>query len=353
MASIGVGIAALVLLCATGLAQDHSTIYVGTNRGLFKTTDGGNTSQMLYGLGAREILAIGAGQEDVLFVAAMDGSFRSQDAGENWVLTNLPPAARPRVILSDPEMPDRVYAAGNGLWVSADGGYEWSEIAGLEAPVTDVVINPEDSAFLLAATRVGIYRSSDRGVSWQLIPNSPPVERLTVATAKPFLAFGAGKYVFSSTDRGDTWISIQTDPDDVYWYAGGLSAWGGLEVELSMNSVRGLIVDDRGDLKHIAFEGCLTIRPSVYQAGCGAGLLSLTPLLGFSVPRVGWYLQSFLDTEVLAIDSQSGTAYAGGSTGLIRAVSERRWEPSPAFKSVRVHSLLVHASHRMPSDVAE
>jgi hypothetical protein len=333
---------ALLLLAGTGLAQNHSTIYVGTNRGLFRTTDGGNTSQMLYGLSEREILAVGAGPEDVLFVAATDGLFRSQDAGENWFLTNLPPAARPRVILSDPERPDRVYAAGNGLWISADGGYQWSEVAGFEAPVTDIVANPHDSAFLLAATRTGIYRSTDRGVNWQRIPNSPPVQRLVSAPTTPWRVFAGGKDVFVSTDRGDKWLSVAIEVADVFWYTGGLYAWGGLEVEVSTNSVSGLLLDaSRGDLKHIAFEGCLTIPPILYMVGCSSGLLSLTPLVWPGAPIFGWYLQSFMTTEVLSVDPRSGMAYAGGSEGLMRAVVERGWEPAPAFNSVRVHSILV------------
>ena len=80
--------------------------------------------------------------------------------------------------------------------------------------------------------------------------------------------------------------------------------------------------------------------------GCGDGLLSMTPLLGFGAPVFGWYLQSFMEIEALSVDPRSGTAYAGGSTGMLRAVSERGWEPAPAFKSVRVHSILVRASRR-------
>jgi len=338
-------IATLLPLAVTGSAQDHSTIYVGTNRGLFRTTDGGNTSEMIHSLSFREIFALGAGPEKVLFVAATDGLFRSQDAGDSWVLTNLRAAARPRVILSDPERPDRVYAAGNGLWASSDGGFEWSEVAGFEAPVTDLIINPADSAFLLAATSVGLYRSTDRGVSWQRLPNSPAVQRLVVAAAEPLRLFAGGKEVFLSTDRGDTWLSLPTDVADVSWYAGGLSAWGGLDVEVGMNSVSGLIVDaSGGDLKHIAFAGCLTIRPFLYMAGCGSGLLSKTTLLGFSAPTFGWYLQSFMETAALNVDPRTGMAYAGGSTGLIRAVGERSWESVSAFKGVQVHSILVQAS---------
>jgi photosystem II stability/assembly factor-like uncharacterized protein len=242
----------------------------------FRTLDGGNTSEMLYGLSFREILAVGAGQEDVLFVAATDGLFRSQDAGENWVLTNLPPATRPRVILSDPERPDRVYAAGNGLWASSDGGFEWSEVTGFEAPVTDLVISPAGSAFLLAATRAGIYRSTDRGVTWQRIPKSPPVQRLVVSASEPLHVFAGGSEIFSSTDRGDTWLGIPIEVADVSWYAGGLSAWGGLDVLLGLNSLSGLIIDPsrRGQLKHVAFAGCLTIPPWIYRGGAVATVWS-------------------------------------------------------------------------------
>jgi Sortilin, neurotensin receptor 3, len=334
-------LAATVAGFAQSTITTHSTIYLGTNRGLYRTIDGGNTAEMFYVLGSREILAVGAGSEDVLFAAAIDGLFRSADAGQNWALTNLPLGAAPRVILSDPERPDRVYAAGNGLWASSDGGYEWSEVTGFEAPVMDLVMNPADSTFLLAATAAGIYRSTDRGVNWQRIPNSPPVRRMTVAAAAPLRVFAVGKDVFLSTDRGETWAWLLTEVADVAWYAGGLSATGGLDVQVSMNSVTGLIADpSRGDLKHIAFEGCLTIPPSLYMAACSQGLLTMTQLW-FGLPVFGWHLETFVDVEALSIDPRSGNVYAGGSRGLFRAV-ESSWGPAPGVKNVRVHSILVH-----------
>ena len=68
----------------------------------------------------------------------------------------------------------------------------------------------------------------------------------------------------------------------------------------------------RGELRHIAFEGCLSILPSVYMSGCAPGLLSLTPAwVGSST--FGWYLQSFVETEAFGVDPRSGRAYAAGS----------------------------------------
>src|SRR6185436_8617786 len=79
------------------LAQEHSVIYVGTNRGLFRTMDGGNTWRASEGLGAREVLAvaIGPGPSSTLFTATTDGLFRSDD-GENWRYTDLNVFVRPR-----------------------------------------------------------------------------------------------------------------------------------------------------------------------------------------------------------------------------------------------------------------
>jgi hypothetical protein len=338
------GMLKFLLLAAAAVAQEHSTIYLGTNQGLFRTLDGGNTSEVLETLGAREIFVIAAGPDKTLFAVAADGLFRSTDSGETWTSTNLPLDVRPRVIVFDPETPERVYAGGNGLWRSSDGGSEWIEVPGFEAPISDLIVNPTDPSRMFASTSVGIYRSADRGVSWQLIPNSPPADRMVVAASVPFRLIAGGKQVFLTTDLGDTWLALRIEVGGISWSAGGLSAWGGLDVDVSLNSVRALVVDGaKGELRHIAFEGCLSIQLSIYISGCAPGLLSLTPAWP-GAPIFGWHVQSLVDTQGFGVDPRSGRVYAGGNAGLFRAINEWTWETAPAFRSLQVHSVLIQPS---------
>ena len=62
---------------------------------------------------------------------------------------------------------------GAGIFVSADGGDSWSQLASTaEADfhfVNDLLISVRDDRILYAATRTGVWRSRDRGASWERI----------------------------------------------------------------------------------------------------------------------------------------------------------------------------------------
>jgi len=255
------------------------------------------------------------------------------------------------VILLDPANPDRVYAAGNGLWVSDDGGSRWTEVAGLPSPVTDLVADPDDPSTLYAATPTGVYRSDDRGNDWVLLPQPSAGERLAIAPSKPSRLYVGGKQgLLSSSDKGATWELVDTQVLDVAWYAMGLSAWGGLDVIVSIKSVQALVVDPiRSSLRYAAITGCLSVPPSVSEAGCTAAAFSRVSTVINGTVIEGWTLYSFMATEALEIDPLSGATYAGGSSGLFRSDDGRSWMPIKNLGGRRVHSIAIDAGRTMRS----
>lgn len=114
----------LFLFALPSMAREQSAVYVGTDRGLFWSKDGGNSWQQSAALGSRGVHAVGisSAKPSTLFAATAEEMFRSPDSGPSWEQVDVPDAARIRVILTDPATPERVYAAGAGLLVSTDGG---------------------------------------------------------------------------------------------------------------------------------------------------------------------------------------------------------------------------------------
>jgi len=120
----------------------------------------------------------------------------------------------------------RLDHADGGLWVSRDGGRNWSAVEGLQGKsIRAFVQAPSDSAVLLAGTLDGVFRSSDAGASWTLI--SPPgsqeiheVESLAVDPADPDVIYaGTWHLPWKTTDRGKSWHSIKEgviDDSDVF-----------------------------------------------------------------------------------------------------------------------------------------
>ena len=80
-------------------------------------------------------------------------------------------------------VPGRVYALGNQLYRSDDGGRSWSNLTGFHnqsvigTPQRSVAVAPDDADQVTVANDFGVWRSMDGGLSWsglnQFLPNLP------------------------------------------------------------------------------------------------------------------------------------------------------------------------------------
>lgn len=113
------------------------------------------------------------------------------------------------------EEDNTVYIASSGhVLKSVHGGHGWQELVnGLDhtSPVTSILIIPSDTAaevLLVATDGNGIYRSSDKGASWQ--NTSKGLESLELDTLSggiqgKVLAIDESGHLYLSTDSGETW----------------------------------------------------------------------------------------------------------------------------------------------------
>jgi hypothetical protein len=132
-----------------------------------------------------------------LFAAGVSGGiWKSDDNGSTWRptgdgLTNIAVNS----LLIDPVRPDVMYAGtgegyfreevrgtglplrGSGIYVTADGATSWQQLPATNTPdfywVNDLEFGANDSRRIYAATRSGVWRSTDRGATWtQLLATS-------------------------------------------------------------------------------------------------------------------------------------------------------------------------------------
>lgn len=151
--------------------------------------------------------------------ASFGGVFRSDDGGDHWTPAageNLREACPLAVDGADSQ---RLYTVESsaGFLRSLDGGASWNPSnSGLPAPAINlfaVVTTAADASFLLATNGVEIYRSRDRGDSWQASANSATFQDASVqfllalpsAAGTAYASSYAGG-IFRSDDFGLHWM---------------------------------------------------------------------------------------------------------------------------------------------------
>jgi len=181
----------------------------GPGSGLYKSTDGGNTWDQIAGHGlpseglGRIGIAVAPTEPDRVYLvvdAKQGGVYRSDDAGQNWVLTDPEPRIWGRgwyfgAITVYPKNPDIVYVCNTSTYRSVDGGKSFDAIKG--APGGDdyhsLWIDPDDPNRMILSSDQGVVISVDGAKSWTSWYNQPTAQLYHVITDNrfPYWVYGA------------------------------------------------------------------------------------------------------------------------------------------------------------------
>lgn len=172
--------------------QRHRTVWAlvngGPETGIFKSVDRGQTwRELKSGLPGEDkgkiALAVSPLRGQVVYasieLAGRKGGFwRSENGGESWTKRSdyLSGGTGPHYyqeIYCDPHRFDVIYQANVRLGRTEDGGKTWDTVESPWKHVDNhaVVFHPQDADFLLVGCDGGLYRSYDRGQTYDYIPN--------------------------------------------------------------------------------------------------------------------------------------------------------------------------------------
>jgi PKD repeat protein len=246
---------------------ETQTYWVGTPAGgLWKTINNGvswttNTDQLSV-IGCSD-LAIDPTNANIMYLATGDndagdtfsiGILKSTDGGNTWSPTGLTwtvnQSRRIAKILINPNNTQVIVAATSaGIFRTTNGGTSWTQITGANHNFKDMEQKPGDFNTLYAAgTR--LFRSTDGGATWTQItaglPASNTVSRLAigVTAADPayvYVLAGATNNgflgVYRSTDSGLNYTARSTTPNLLGWDTNGGDsggqAWFDLAIAIS------------------------------------------------------------------------------------------------------------------------
>lgn len=174
---------------------DSQTIYAATTVGVFRSMDGGQSwVERMNGMNEISFivaLAVDPQHPNIIYAGTSGGVYRSFNGTENWIKINdglVPDDAKlasmalgVNKLVIDPSNTSLVYAGTTkGMFKTSDKGMSWSKIdTSLGDPyVSSLVINPKNSSQLFMGTSEGVFESQDAGVTWS--PRQEGLENLNI-----------------------------------------------------------------------------------------------------------------------------------------------------------------------------
>ena len=251
--------------------SDGNVIYAGTGEatiridvthgdGVYKSTDAGATWRHVGLAESRHIgeIRVHPGNADVVYVAALGhssrdnperGLYRSTDGGETWELVLQVSAGAGAVdVALDPNNPRVIFATiwqarrtfwsidsggpDSGLWRSRDGGDTWENLSHrLGLPVgplgkIGVSVSPAQSGRVFAMVEAtgrarGLYRSDDGGETWEHVSAKPDLSwrpwyyhHVIAHPTRPDEVFVMNMRAWRSVDGGRTFEDFHTPHGD-------------------------------------------------------------------------------------------------------------------------------------------
>jgi photosystem II stability/assembly factor-like uncharacterized protein len=213
----------LELKWINSLAVSGSNIFAGsTYDGVFVTSNGGTTwtsrNNGLTDIHINTLFSAATG----IYASTGGGVYYSNNNGATWTSANtgLPSTYD---IYAWAQMGDTIYGGtlGTGMYMRISNSGSWLQVTGgLPTGLTGVYIYAlgANGNNMYAGTNFGIYKSSDRGVTWSLsnqgMPSGAFVVTFAFKSGKIFAGTHSGG-IFVSSDGGNTWSAANT----------GIKAW--------------------------------------------------------------------------------------------------------------------------------
>ena len=243
-----------VIYVGSGEADMRSDIAYGN--GIYKSADGGRTWSRIGLTDTQQIgwILVDPNNANIVYVAALGhaygpnaerGVFKSTDGGQTWQKILYKDENTGAIDLAFGGDDQTIYAAlwqtrrppwnvyppsngpGTGLYVSHDAGGHWAQVSGHGFPSADLgrigiavsLSNPQIVYALVDAKRGGMYKSTDSGVHWTRMSSDRRIwERgwyfggVTLDPKNPDIVYVSDTVLYKSTDGGKIFLALKGDP---------------------------------------------------------------------------------------------------------------------------------------------
>lgn len=278
----------------------------------------------------------------------------SSAAGNPWQLvgpTNI--GGRLVDVAVDPVLADTVYvaAASGGIWKSTDAGDTFSEAWDRDdiQAMGALAITPNATLFAgtgesnpgggsLSYGGSGVYRSTDRGLSWQLVglQNTHRISEIVVHPTNPNTIFvaatghlfspGGDRGLYRSTDGGNTWQLI---------LAGDTPTTGASDIAINPANPQRMYVTMWDHLRQPNLRTYGGIGSGIYRSDNGGntwtrlGVAQSLPAPGTNIGRIGIALAPTNPSQLYAIYIDASGDFAGNGGFFVSANAGDTWTELP------------------------
>jgi len=206
---------------------DNNHIFLATTMGIFETkSGGGNWMKRIEGM--KEVLMVVTLDMDptrpaILYAGTSGGVYKSINEGAHWEKVNnglVPPemvktsrAMNVTSIRVDAFEPDTAYAATlAGLYKTTDGAKSWMRIGESlsDQMIIAMILDRTKKGVIYITGRDGVHRSEDGGLTWKTLNKgfaTTNVRSIVQGVTDPNLFYAGtnGSGLYRSRDRGETW----------------------------------------------------------------------------------------------------------------------------------------------------
>jgi photosystem II stability/assembly factor-like uncharacterized protein len=205
--------------------RDTQVMYAGVGNTVQKSTDGGETWQVMYtnqpGSAITSVRVDPMNTKIVFAVTASGILLKSDDQAVTWRIAYQfqQPSLKQLIILKNDSR--IMYVTHDmGMFRSTDGGTTWTDsitqaLAKVAAgKINDFTFTAHSPSVMYVAANAGLFRSQDGGATWQTVPTVIPANTVPILTIaiNPFdenqLFFTANSTFYKSDDFGKTWQTL-------------------------------------------------------------------------------------------------------------------------------------------------
>jgi photosystem II stability/assembly factor-like uncharacterized protein len=184
---------------------------------LLKSDDGGRTwtpkTFTTAAYGSCPVIAVDLFNPDVIYASGWYGFstrgptfgnlYKTSDGGDAWNI--IYGGTAPQTIMIDVTNPSRVYAGmSGGIYRSSDGGQTWAKNNG-EATAQRLATDPAHPETLYGGSTAAVFRSLNGGADWTRISTGLEGSCAALLASGPRVLFGSNAGVFRSEDGENAW----------------------------------------------------------------------------------------------------------------------------------------------------